>query len=299
MTITAKVIAKSICPGRNRLITFELEYPRFILSEVNTHRMLSKNSASSRAIPTSRMIELIRQNPAEPVFWGKNQPGMSAAEELSGDDLRAAQESWFTAMEHALCALQDMTDAGLHKQIANRVAEPWCMMKTVMTGTHFANLYHLRRHPAAQPEFKTLCDAMIKAENEFGDMNVLLPGQWHLPYIDVQETARGMRYFAGAEEVDLETAKKVSASCCAQVSYRRLDESVDKALDIYGKLIESDPKHASPVEHQGTPMKMTHQRDLSDWEHGVTHMRRDRSLWSGNFGGWIQLRQTLENEAAW
>jgi hypothetical protein len=112
-----------------------------------------------------------------------------------------------------------------------------------------------------------------------------------------------MTYFTEAEkELTLENAQMISASCCAQVSYRNLDDTLEKAKMIFGKLIESVPGHFSPVEHQATPMEY---RDTDfvgnplSWERGVSHMDRSGQLWSGNFRGWIQYRKTIENEAKW
>lgn len=70
--ITAKVICDSISEAGQRITTLEIEYPRFILAELNTHKMLEKNSSSSRAIPITRMIEQIESNMAKPLYWGES-----------------------------------------------------------------------------------------------------------------------------------------------------------------------------------------------------------------------------------
>lgn len=300
--IKATILADSISPQGNRITTYELEYPRFILSELNTHRMLAKNSASSRAIPIAKMHEHIKANTAMPVHWGKNQPGMSAREEVDELTKDGAIGVWDAARDAAISHAKVLSDMGIHKQIANRTTEPYMMMKTVLTGTEFANLFWLRNHEDAQPEFHELASCMFDARH-FSTPNILLPGDWHLPYVITRyqgNKALGYKYFVGDEEVDLETAKQVSASCCAQVSYRRLDDSIEKAKDIFERLINSTPVHASPVEHQATPMRHPNGRTYyGDWEEGVTHMRRDGTLWSGNLQGWIQYRQLIPNNTQW
>ena len=80
--INAKIVADSMSPEGVRLTTLQLRYPRFILAEFNTHRVFSRNSSSSRAIPVKKMLEQVQTDPAMPVWWGKNQPGMQAREEL-------------------------------------------------------------------------------------------------------------------------------------------------------------------------------------------------------------------------
>lgn len=285
MNISATIIKDSISPAGVRITTFELEYPRFIHAEFMTHRMLSKNCASSRAIPISKVNEMVKTSPAHPVYWGANQAGMQSSKEV--DDKDRAAHLWNSAAAQAAYMSDAMANAGLHKQIANRVTEPFQTMKTVATGTEWANLLWLRNHEAAQPEFHELATEIQTAfENSTPEMVAV--GSWHLPYVD------------NPSEIGIDSALKLSASCCAQVSYRKLDESLEKALDIYDKLVGMDRKHASPFEHQATPIASS--IDVSkplNWPNGVTHMTANGGLWSGNLRGWIQHRQLIQNHVVW
>lgn len=270
--ISAKIIKDSIAPHGKRLTTFEWEYPRFIHSEIMTHRILSKNAASSRAIPISTTIKQLRDDPAMPVWWGKNQAGMSAKEELDDTIIAdfgfigkmtakaAAMDVWLAARDSAIRYAEMLSEIGLHKQIANRILEPWVMMKTVITGTEWDNIFYLRDHEDAQPEFQAVVRPALDAYNN-STPTLLQPGQWHLPYV---------------EDVDLTLADalKLSSSLCAQVSFRKADDSIEKAIRIYDRLVESKPVHASPFEHQGTPHE--------DPEHR-----------SGNLIGFVQHRQLI------
>lgn len=302
--ITAKIIADSICPQGVRMTTMEIEYPRFILAELNTHRMLSKNSASSRAIPVKAMHEFIKDNPATPVYWGKNQPGMKAKEELIGIDLSEAKHIWNKAKDDALHWADALSSRlEVHKQIANRITEPWMTMKTVISGTEWANFFHLRNHPDAQPEIKALAEAMIVAYTTHLPLP-LKPGEWHLPYIALGRyvPTDELQYFDDYfNRISLEDAKIISASCCAQVSYRKNDDSPEKAWKIWQQLIENDPVHASPIEHQATPMDVNSmcRFEPDTWEPGVTHVSANSDLWSGNLRGWIQHRKLVAKEAVW
>ena len=296
--ITAKIIADSINQQGNRMTTMEIEYPRFILAELNTHRMLSKNSASSRAIPVKAMHEHIKQSPAEPVFWGKNQPGMQAKEELSGTDYTDAKFIWRRAMDDALHWSNGLAERlQLHKQIANRITEPWMTMKTVISGTEWKNFFWLRAHADAQPEIHELAikmwDAYLKSTP-----TLLYPGEWHVPYVNTYRhfSDSNLRYAdAGGQEISVDQAKIISASCCAQVSYRKNDDSFEKANKIFDQLINSQPCHASPVEHQATPM----QDPNSFVDFGTTHIDRSNCAWSGNLKGWVQHRKLIAGEAQW
>ena len=302
--ISAKVIADSVCPKGVRMTTMEIEYPRFILAELNTHRMLSKNSASSRAIPVKSMHEFIRANPATPVSWGKNQPGMKANEDVGSSVAIEAEQIWNRAKDDALHWADALAHKlAIHKQIANRITEPWMTMKTVISGTEWNNFFHLRNHADAQPEIKALAEAMTVAYTTHLPVP-LKPGQWHLPYITIAEyvpTGELQYLNNNFDPISLEEAKIISASCCAQVSYRKNDDSFDKAKKIYDQLILSEPVHASPIEHQATPMDVDSmcRFEPDTWQPGVTHVSANSDLWSGNLRGWIQYRKLIRNEAVW
>lgn len=302
MQITAKIIKDSINPNGVRITTVELEYPRFIHSEVMTHRMFSRNSASSRAIPVAKIIEQVETNPAMPIHWGKNQPGMQANEELQGVEREAMIQSWIASAKEAASRAKVMSQIGGHKQIVNRILEPYQIMKVLVTATEWQNFFHLRDHEDAQPEIKELAVQIKKAIQE-SVPDKLECGMWHLPYIVTKFEQGEQTYWLDAEtEVSLEDAQKVSCSACAQVSYRKLDTSLEKAKELYKKLVESEPVHASSFEHCAKVMKTDKwpQYICPDvWidveEEGITHADRDGVYWSGNFKGWIQYRQLIPN----
>jgi thymidylate synthase ThyX len=301
--ITARVVADSISSQGTRMTTMEIEYPRFILAELNTHRMLSKNSASSRAIPVKAMHEHIRANTAGPVYWGINQPGMKAKEELAGADLTWAKYVWANARDAAIKSSQELADLNIHKQITNRITEPWMIMKTVISGTEWTNFFWLRDHQDAQPEIAELARKM-RAAYDASTPQALNPGEWHVPYVNTYRSIINgeLLYSDGkGDDISAEEARIVSASCCAQVSYRKNDDSYEKALKIYEQLIESEPAHASPVEHQATPMDYDTicSFEPETWEPGITHVSANSDLWSGNLRGWIQHRKLIRNEAKW
>jgi hypothetical protein len=160
--ITAKIICDSINPLRIRLTTFELTYPRFIHSELMTHRMLSKNSASSRAIPIKKMIKAVIDNPAVPERWGANQSGMQANNELTEFKKKICKFIWLQSRWFAVGIVWLLDKIGLHKQISNRLLEPWSHITVVCSGTYFNNFFSLRAHPMAQPEFQVLAYKMLK-----------------------------------------------------------------------------------------------------------------------------------------
>lgn len=313
MNITAKIIQDSISEHTNqRICTFELEYPRFIHGEVMTHRLFSRNAASSRAIPINRMIELVENNPAMPVHWGKNQAGMQAKEELNKDEQKTAKLIWLNARDNAVASAEHLSNLGTHKQITNRILEPFQMIKVLVTSTSFDNFFNLRCHEDAQPEIHTLADEMYKSFIS-STPTELKAGEWHLPYIERVRTPEGtLQYFTYedgiANQLNIDDAIKISCSCAAQVSYRKNDTSIEKALRIFDKLVQADPVHASAFEHCASPIEYNVQKGImlmnnpvnwSSWEEGITHMDKKTNLCSGNFINWIQYRQLISNNACW
>lgn len=293
--IEAKIIKDSYNPdSKSRLTTFELTYPRFIHGELMTHRMFSRNAASSRAIPIDKVIELLQTNPAMPVHWGKNQTGMQANTEI--DNIEGAKQLWLAARDSAINHAIVMRDMGLHKQIVNRVLEPFQLIKTIVTATEYNNWFWLRDHADAQPEIKELAQKMNEAYNESAKFGLveLLEDEWHVPYVNTQRSITdGTLFYLDENDnyITLEEARIISASCCAQVSYRKNDGSLEKAQVVFDRLINSVPVHASPVEHIATPIVNNEEFSIE----GITHLDNRGQLWSGNLRGWVQYRQLIPN----
>lgn len=270
----AKVIADSINPWGKRITTFELEYPRIVHSEFMTHRQFSRNASSSRAIPIDKVIQQVKDNPAFPAKWGKNQAGMQSETELSEYQQEQAKALWLASRDSAVAFATSMKDLGLHKQVVNRILEPYQFIKVVMTTTEYTNWEWLRLHKDADPTIYDLAEAIKEARDNSIPI-CLDEGMWHVPYVDMEIDEEGNQSFYN---LTLEEAVKVSCSCCAQVSYRKLDQSQEKAEDLYVRLVESEPVHASAFEHVAKV--------------------DSTSIISGNFrGGWVQYRQLIPNNA--
>lgn len=271
----AKVILDSINPYNGvRLITMELTYPRFIHSEFMTHRMFSRNSASSRAIPIEKMIKMVQTNPAMPVFWGKNKKGMSADAQL--DDISRCKSLWLKGRDRAVLTAKAMLDAGLHKQITNRVLEPWLWHTVICTATEWSNFFALRDHEDAQPEIAHLARLMREAQSK----SIPETNEIHLPYIVDEDYSDAVDF----SETDLvESLFKVSSARCARVSYLTHDgkREISKDLELFDKLVTgSGHGHWSPMEHPALAIDEMTEMD-----------------WSGNFRGWMQYRKTFKGES--
>lgn len=296
--IYARVLADSISKYGHRLTTFEVQFPKVLGAEFNTHRMLSRNFSSSRAIPNSRFTDV---ESFEPQYYGSNQPGMQASELIITEEEKA-HRIWEKLIRYSKTGSKMLDDLHLHKQWSNRPNDWHIMCKGIVSATEWTNFLWLRYHEAAQPEFAELA-RIISYQLDASEPGLLAPGEWHLPYIKSVRsiTDSKLMYYDSetGQELSLDIAQKVSSSCCAQVSYRKLDESVGKSLEIYERLVGSDRLHASAFEHVGTPIDLDCNLPFqpNTWDPGITHVRRNGSLWSGNFNGFIQYRQLIPGES--
>lgn len=265
--IKATVIEDSIGEHGIRLTTFQLAYHRYIHGELMTHRVFSRNASSSRAIPVMKIIAQVWNDPVIPVHWGANMPGMQAKDELKGWRKAVARGLWKGAAKVACCFAYGMVKAGLHKQVANRILEPWQQMHVIVTATELDNFFILRNHPDAQPEIRVLAERMLQVLGASWPVTRKI-GDWHLPYITDAERAA----------YPLSDLIKMSAARCARVSFLTHDgQNPDPVKDValYRRLVGSVPIHASPVEHQASPFTAAND-------------------WGGNFRGWHQHRQDVE-----
>lgn len=223
--------------GRVRVVTFRLEYPRYIHSQLKTHRVFSSCSASSRAIPLDRMIEQVENNPAIPL-WTMNQPGMQG-QRADMETTSYACGEWMDAMKDAIYHVRELQSLGIHKQDANRLLEPFMHIRTILTGTAegLEHFFRLRIDEAAQPEINLLATKMRDAMEKSVPVNVP-EGAWMTPYYGVTK--------------DPETILKAVARC-AQVSYRKDADDMETVQRVITRLVSGHALHASPFEHVWRP----------------------------------------------
>jgi thymidylate synthase ThyX len=301
MGFEAKVLADSVSPAGHRLTTLEATFPRFVLAEFNTHRVFSRNSASSRAIPVAKQLRRVLDDPYVPIEFGSNKPGMQAGAPLTGKARDAAEAEWLAARDDAvrhvlglitspgnvaafddlyacLEAAQDSLKeppAGwlnVHKQVANRLLEPFMWHTVIVSSTTWENFWNLRCHPDAQPEIRLVATKMRDAVRRSVPTR-LEPDEWHLPLIGQTEREEA----ASPEEL-----AKISIGRCARVSYLTHAGTRDLSADValYDRLLESG--HMSPMEHVARPM---------------TPGELDQAEWSGNYQGWIAHRKLIPGES--
>lgn len=278
------------------IYTLRLRYPRIIHGEIMTHRVFSRNARSSRAVPVRTMLDEVRNTPFVPWHWGKNQKGMQAGEECNepvadwwtpmGNIDRV--NAWCAAAIQASHAAEAFMQAGYHKQLANRLLEPFSWIDTLVTSTNWSNFLWLRDHKDAEPHLQDLARLVRKALAE-AQKQPLREGQWHRPYVTPEDVSRASEV-APTHGIDVsEFLNRISAARCARISYKPFngDASYGAELERYESLISSDRVHASPTEHQAQLAT-----ELPTGTFDSSHL-------SGNFGpGWIQARKLIPNEFA-
>ena len=300
MSFSATVVADSVstCTGKPaRLTTFSIRYPRMIHAELMTHRIFSRNASSSRAIPVAKQLARIVADPAVPVEWGSNKPGMQAGEALTTEQQALAEDVWARACASAVGFSEEMDKLNVHKQITNRLAEPFAHIAVIVSFTEAANFFSLRHHPMAQPEFQRLAALMADAFRS-SSPTTLGANEWHLPYISDAERS----------SMSVQDCIKASVARCARVSFNNHDgtaPNILKDISLHDTLVVQKPLHASPAEHQATPFFRPVIREFgkSKWLYPYdakwNKLLGEPDLddpWSANFRGFFQYRQGLEGQ---
>lgn len=277
MGYACKILKDSITNDDCRLTTFEVTFPRIVLAEFNTHRMLSRNSASSRAIPVLKRIAAVEADPFIPESFGKNQKGMQAGEVLDERETRMAREVWLKAAADAVAGARALAETGVHKQLANRLLEPFLWHTVIVSATEWENFFALRCHEAAQPEIRKPAEMMKRLLNE-STPTKLRYGQWHTPFLDEDEAVQLIQ-MSGFSPNEL---LLVAIGRCAAVTYLNHDTGKrDPRADADRAVRLRTAGHMSPLEHvaQAVPQPVNDQR-----------------AFIGNFAGFRQYRKTVPHE---
>lgn len=286
MAYECKILADSLSPDEVRLTTFEITFPRIVLAEFNTHRMFSRNSASSRAIPFPKMLERVKTDPFIPVAWPTEQKGMSGGEPLDELAARAAIDDWKTARNRAVESAQALAHLGVHKSLINRLLEPFMWHTVIVTATEWENFFALRTDENAQPEIRTIALMMQEAYRESLPL-WLQYGEWHLPL--------DMGFPFDDSNPDWDFWKKVCVGRCARVSYLTHDgqRDLDADVTLHDRLLTNG--HLSPFEHVARPLQSDD--DLSDARGTMPLSELGLGeVFVGNFRGWYQYRKDIPYE---
>lgn len=322
--IKAEIIADSLNEHGQRLTTFVLVFPRIVLAEFNTHRMLSRNSASSRAIPFEKMLKMVQENPFIPIKWMKDHKGMQGAEYFEDENFTipvystdsvplppyetTLTKEWLKARDRSVFQAKMLSDAGLTKQFCNRLLEPFMWHTVIVTGTEWENFFALRADDQAEIHIQDLAHKMLTIYNE-SNPKQLKAGDWHIPFGSKMDVARILPIFEklGERPGDRETDKmrvRIATARCARVSYLNFEGKDDYEADIRLHDILLKSGHMSPFEHCARAMS---EDEFKAYRHlGVVEeidkyqpQNQQQMLsygWCGNFRGFVQYRKTITGE---
>src|SRR5690625_2312571 len=288
--IRAEIIADSINSMGNRITTYILTFPRFILAELNTHRVFSKNSASSRAIPFKTMLEKVETNPFIPIAWQKDHKGMQGTEYIeSSSEIREREQLWIAAKDRAVELATKLYSTDTTKQLVNRLLEPFIWHTVILTGTEFDNFFDLRspqyryngsdifrskkemikyypelesyseidwlkiNHGEGEIHIMALAEAMWDAMDE-SEPEELAEGMWHIPFMSTMDSSK-LKSTKGKDVT--QEMLKIATARCARVSYLNFEGKDDYEADIklFNRL--KDLNHWSPFEHCARAMSET------------------------------------------
>lgn len=284
--IEAKVVADSIYKGK-RITSFVVTMPRIVLAELNTHRVLSRNSASSRAIKFTKMLESVKTNPFIPIAWMKDHPGMQGNEFFTDEnEIKILEETYLKGRDAAVATAESLSNLGLTKQIVNRGLEAYMWHTVIITATEFGNYFALRAHEAAEIHIQKLAYIMLDEMNQSTPKELQL-GEWHIPFGENMNEAQLDKSMPAMQPASVNWYQehiqllkvKVATARCARVSFTVVGEedkpdNYENDIKLHDRLLGMG--HLSPFEH-------------------CAQATEDEG-WSGNFKGWIQYRKTLPNE---
>lgn len=272
MSYRARILADSVSPDGVRLTTLEATFPRIMLSEFNTHRVLSRNSASSRAIPPEKQIDRVMQDPFVPVF-GSRVKGMGQGDDLTEDEQARLQREWKRAARQAALAAEYLCNFNADKSHTNRLLEPFLWHTVIVSATEWSNFFALRTHEAAAPEIREIA-TLMKSAMDVSEPSPVREGEWHLPLVAANE-----RTVVKHDRDDF--WRMVSVGRCARVSYETHEDKESPQASYNRAVLLGQNGHWSPFEHVACP--------------AVPLLASDPSM-TGNFRGWIQYRKLFANE---
>ena len=270
-TLKALVIAQTFNHRtKSTITTFQITMPRFVLAQLNKHRILSSNTESNRAVPIAKKDAKLLANPYFPLSWGTNQKGMQSGVPLQGFKHHLANLIWFLSLHSQRIYGNLLHRLGVHKEIVNRLTEPFQLVDIVITGTQWDNFFNLRTNITAQPEIREIALLMKKAVTEFPDFQITSDDVFlHLPYVHPEEKEK--------YKDDFLVLFAISSARCARVSYLNHtgNSNVTADVKLFLRLVKSG--HWSALEHCA--------------------IASNQLALFGNFIGWIPVRKLFEGES--
>lgn len=221
MSFNAQILADSLSPQGDRITTMKITFPRMVLAEFNTHRMFSRNSASSRAIPFAKMVQSVKDNPFVPIAWQKDHKGMQGTEYFTRvGEILYAEHKWRIALSFIIGVLKMLNKFKVTKQLCNRLLEPFMWHTVIVTATEWENFFKLRcpRYETKFGTFYSKKDAR-NAEIDITDRN---PNIEILESPDLNDTLGWLQINSSQAEIHIQAI--------AELMWDAMNESTPKQL---------------------------------------------------------------------
>jgi thymidylate synthase ThyX len=330
--INAKIVADSCDIRGNRITSVLVTIPRIVLAELNTHRMFSRNSASSRAIPFERMVKAVKDDPFIPIAWQKDHSGMQGTEYME-HGINDLIDNHLRARDAAVERATEANQRGLTKQLCNRYLEPFMWHTVLITSTEWENFFALRcpqygllteeglKHFRSQNDYfkaggvisgtdinieflkinksgaeihiQAAAEAIYDAMNESTPM-ALKDGMWHIPFSDKLNNPEMGTAYGYLHGI------KVATAMCARTSYTVVGNEKEmtyaKLIEIHDRMVSQVPFHASPFEH--CARVMTEDEYYTNVRGKLMFRNQPHEIygWCRNFRGFIQYRHIIETK---
>jgi thymidylate synthase ThyX len=232
-----------------KIATLEVKVPYHTWIHLLTHRAFSRNAQSSRGIPFTRLLERATYIPES---FPINKPGMSPENYIdkTHPDYQTLCNLWIKARTLAIETANTMYLHEVHKEIINRVIQPYCYITGIITATDWDNFIELRTASSTQEDTRKVAIRVREIINDMQFMNQM----WHIPYVDTMN-----------EKMPINDSLLISAARCARVSYLNHNNEKnnhEKDMKLANQLLTD--KHMSPFEHQACGYKGKYY-NLSNW----------------------------------
>lgn len=306
--IQSKIIKDTLnAYSDDRIVTFELVLPKYLVAEVNKHTVLHNSCQSSRAVPVAKMIQSVEENPFIPYYWQKPHKGMQGYEYYTNENkISQLREEWLNARDNAVITAKKLQNE-VSKQTINRLLEPFMYVKMVLTGTEFGNFFNQRcpiflNNKGNKVKSRTGLGFGVDFTSTKGQADIHLQILAEMMHNEMYYNSNPVESFEHipydiGKEYPLEARLHYSASQCARISFTTITDdkqfSLERNLQLaQGLIVEG---HAEPFSHQAIGMNdntynkfsRTFLKDLTDDEPVIEYG------WCRKMRGWVSHRHLL------
>ena len=336
MAYRAIMRADSITKRGERLSTLEVELPRLILPEYNTHKAVSRNSASSRAIPAKKQLKRVMADPFVPDIFGRNQSGMNPDLDrpLTEIEIAEASKYWLEGRDAAVetavkMLIGERALGGIAKQLTGKTwaRTPKSNRFDTMAQVIDAIPNDLTDDFEVHEALGLTVEELLNVHKQYTN-RVLEPYMWHTIITSGTEWENlfALRINSNAQREFMLAATAMREAMQGSVPIEMVDDGSNWHLPFFDNYTGEDAEiwstsieksklisvgrcaRVSYLTHDGKRsvdkdielgLSLLKDGHMSPFEHvarPMTDEEYETSPYSGNFQGWIQARKQIPNE---